>query len=117
VFKDGARYQPVAWWFTKRPRTAAEYRAMADKCFKWARNPYVDEARETYLQLAQFWLDVASKLDVARARRGAADRGDHSAGFPPGPMPAIGSAVASITFAWRSIICRSASLAGERSIT
>jgi hypothetical protein len=43
-------------------KTAAEYRVMADKCFKWARD-YMDEARETYLQLAQFWLDVASKLD------------------------------------------------------
>jgi hypothetical protein len=43
--------------------TAAEYRVMADKCFKRARNTYMDEARETYLQLAQFWLDVASKLD------------------------------------------------------
>jgi hypothetical protein len=77
VFKDGARYQPVAWWFTKRRlgskspcggecvsmKTAAEYRLMADKCFKWARDTYTDEARETYLQLAQFWLDVGSKLD------------------------------------------------------
>jgi hypothetical protein len=45
-------------------KTAAEYRVMADKCFKWARD-YMDEARETYLQLAQFWLDVASKLDGA----------------------------------------------------
>ena len=44
-------------------KTAAEYRLMADKCFKWARDTYMDEARETYLQLAQFWLDVASKLD------------------------------------------------------
>ena len=44
-------------------KTAAEYRVMADKCFKWAHNTYMDEARETYLQLAQFWLDVASKLD------------------------------------------------------
>ena len=44
-------------------KTAAEYRVMADKCFKWAHNTYMDEGRETYLQLAQFWLDVASKLD------------------------------------------------------
>jgi hypothetical protein len=44
-------------------KTAAEYRLMADKCFKWARDTYMDEARETYLQLAQFWLDVGSKLD------------------------------------------------------
>jgi hypothetical protein len=44
-------------------KTAAEYRVMADKCFKWARNTYMDEARESYLQLAQFWLDVASKRD------------------------------------------------------
>jgi len=44
-------------------KTAAEYRVMAEKCFKWARNGYMDEVREMYLQLAQFWLDVASKLD------------------------------------------------------
>jgi hypothetical protein len=44
-------------------KTAAEYRVMAEKCFKWARNTYMDELREMYLQLAQFWLDVASKLD------------------------------------------------------
>lgn len=44
-------------------KTAAEYRVMAKKCLKWARNTYMDEMRETYLQLAQLWLDVASKLD------------------------------------------------------
>jgi hypothetical protein len=44
-------------------KTAAEYRVMAEKCFTWARNGYMDEVREMYLQLAQFWLDVASKLD------------------------------------------------------
>jgi len=44
-------------------KTAAEYRVMAEKCFKWARNACMGEVRETYLQLAQFWLDVASKLD------------------------------------------------------
>jgi hypothetical protein len=50
-------------------KTAAEYRVMADKCLKWARNTYMDEARETYLQLAQFWLDVASKLDGPRGSK------------------------------------------------
>ena len=44
-------------------KTAAEYRAMADECFKWAREALDDEVRESYLQLAQVWLDVASKLD------------------------------------------------------
>ena len=29
-------------------KTATEYRVMADKCFKWARNTYMDEVRETY---------------------------------------------------------------------
>jgi hypothetical protein len=28
-------------------KTAAEYRVMADKCFKWARDTYMDEARES----------------------------------------------------------------------
>ena len=48
------------------PKKAAEYRVMAEKCFRWARNAYMDEMRETYLQLAQFWLDVASKLDARK---------------------------------------------------
>ena len=47
-------------------KTAAEYRVMAEKCFRWARNTYMDEMHETYLQLAQFWLDVASKLDARK---------------------------------------------------
>ena len=44
-------------------KTAAEYRAMADECFKWARETRTDEVRASYLQLAQVWLDSASKLD------------------------------------------------------
>ena len=46
--------------------TAAEYRGMAEKCFKIARSSGTDESREIYLQLAQFWLDVASNLDGPR---------------------------------------------------
>ena len=44
-------------------KTAAEYRAMADECFKWARETQTDEVRASYLQLAQVWLNTASKLD------------------------------------------------------
>jgi len=44
-------------------KTAAEYRAMADECFKWAREAQTDEVRASYRQLAQIWLDTASKLD------------------------------------------------------
>ena len=44
-------------------KTAAEYRAMAEECFKWAGEAYTDEVRQSYLQLAQIWLDSASKLD------------------------------------------------------
>jgi hypothetical protein len=43
-------------------KTAAEYRAMAEECFKWARETRDDEVRVGYLQLAQVWLDAASKL-------------------------------------------------------
>jgi hypothetical protein len=41
-------------------KTAAEYRAMADECFKWAREARADEVRVSLLQLA---LDAATKLD------------------------------------------------------
>jgi len=94
VSKNGAHYEPVAWWFTKRllgrelrklyqateelppkllalasklggkpTKADADYGVMAETCLKWARNTDLDEVRETYLQLAQFWLDTASKLD------------------------------------------------------
>ena len=44
-------------------KTAAEYRAIADECFKWARETQTDEVRASYRQLARIWLDTASKLD------------------------------------------------------
>ena len=44
-------------------KTAAEYRAMAEECFEWAREVRTSEVRASYLRLAQVWLDIASKLD------------------------------------------------------
>jgi hypothetical protein len=50
-------------------KTAAEYRAMAEECFKWASETQTNEVRVSYLKLAQVWLDSASKLDGLPARR------------------------------------------------
>jgi hypothetical protein len=44
-------------------KTAAEYRAMAEECFKWATEAQMKETRVSLRQLAQVWLDLASKLD------------------------------------------------------
>jgi hypothetical protein len=44
-------------------KTAAEYRAMAEECFKWARQARMKETRASLRQLAQIWLDAASKVD------------------------------------------------------
>jgi len=44
-------------------KTAAEYRAMAEECFQWAREAQAEEVRVSLRQLAQVWLDAASKLD------------------------------------------------------
>jgi uncharacterized protein YjhX (UPF0386 family) len=44
-------------------KTPAEYRILAEECFKSAGKTTTDEVREVYLQLARFWLDVASRLD------------------------------------------------------
>jgi hypothetical protein len=44
-------------------KTAAEYRAMAEECFQWAREAEANEVRMSLRQLAQVWLDAASKLD------------------------------------------------------
>ena len=48
-------------------KTAAEYRAMAEECFKWARE--AQAKRVPLKQLAQVWLDAASKLDGLPATR------------------------------------------------
>jgi hypothetical protein len=53
----------AAWVGGLSMKTAAEYRAMAEECFKWASETQTDEVRVSYLQLAQVWLDAASKLD------------------------------------------------------
>jgi hypothetical protein len=50
-------------------KTAAQYRVLAEECFEWAGKSYTDEVREVYLQLARFWLDVASKLDGPPAQK------------------------------------------------
>jgi hypothetical protein len=44
-------------------KTAAEYRAMAEECFRWADETHDGAVREGYLKLAQVWLDAASQLD------------------------------------------------------
>jgi hypothetical protein len=52
-------------------KTAAEYRAMAEECLKWAREARTSEVRASYSQLAQVWLDAAYKLDGVPATRAA----------------------------------------------
>jgi hypothetical protein len=52
-------------------KTAAEYRAMAEECFRWAREAKAKAKAKakanavsvSLKQLAQVWLDAASKLD------------------------------------------------------
>jgi hypothetical protein len=53
--KGPGRWRPV--------KTAKYYRAMAEECVKWARDARDDDVRAPLLQLAQTWLDTASKLD------------------------------------------------------
>jgi hypothetical protein len=36
---------------------------MAEECFQWARDAKAKEVRVSLRQLAQVWLDAASKLD------------------------------------------------------
>ncbi len=57
-------------------KTAAEYRAMAEECFRWAREAPDEAVRTSYLQMAQVWLDAASKVDGLPATRLGATPGD-----------------------------------------
>jgi hypothetical protein len=53
--KGSGRGRPV--------KTAKDYRAMAEECVKWAGEARDDDVGAPLLQLAQAWLDTASKLD------------------------------------------------------
>jgi hypothetical protein len=50
-------------------KTAAEYRAMAEECFRWAGETHDHAVRAGYLGLAQVWLGAAAKLDGLPASR------------------------------------------------
>jgi hypothetical protein len=52
-------------------KTASDYRAMAEECFRWAREAKREEVRESYMQLAQVWLNAASLVDGAPPTRTA----------------------------------------------
>jgi hypothetical protein len=67
------RNRPRRWEVGVSMKTAAEYRAMAEECVKWAGEAYTDEVRPPLLQLAQIWLDTASEVDGLPATRTALD--------------------------------------------
>ena len=50
-------------------KTASEYRTMPEACFQWAHEATGKEVRESYMQLAQVWLNAASLLDGAPPTR------------------------------------------------
>jgi hypothetical protein len=54
-------------------KMAAEYRALADECFHWAREATDNDVRAGYLALAQVWLDAAAKRDALPASAPATD--------------------------------------------
>ena len=47
-------------------KTASDYRAMAEECFRWAHEANREEVRESYMQLAQVWLNAASLVEAPR---------------------------------------------------
>jgi hypothetical protein len=45
------------------PTRDDDYQAMAEECFRRAREAISDRERQGYLELAQTWLEAASKVD------------------------------------------------------
>jgi hypothetical protein len=45
--------------------SADDYRDLADKCFKSAREAHTEDERTMYLTLAQTWVEEASRRDSA----------------------------------------------------
>jgi hypothetical protein len=56
--------------------TAAEYRAMAEECFKWAREAKSERSARVLAATGPAWLDAASELDGLPATRLAITPGD-----------------------------------------
>jgi hypothetical protein len=63
-------------------KTAVEYRAMAEECFQWAREAKANEVRVSLRQLAQVWLDAASKLDDGPPPTRTQSAPDYGCGLP-----------------------------------
>ena len=59
-------------------KTASEYRAMAEECFRWAREANREEVRESYMQLAQVWLNAAALVDDVPPTYSAAKEANQS---------------------------------------
>jgi hypothetical protein len=43
--------------------TSDDYRAMAEECFRWARQALTEDKRQAYLDVARTWLEAASSQD------------------------------------------------------
>jgi hypothetical protein len=52
--------------------TPQEYRRMAEECFGWAREAQTDEVRLCYVNLAQTWLEAASRIEDVSPHRSRA---------------------------------------------
>jgi hypothetical protein len=62
--------------------SANEYRELADKCFRSARDAHTEDERMMYLTLAQTWLEEASRGVAAGSRSRAP--GANAQTRPPG---------------------------------
>jgi hypothetical protein len=47
-------------------KSAAEYRAYAEKCVAWAKDAHSEEERAVLLEMARTWLDAAHTADQLR---------------------------------------------------
>jgi hypothetical protein len=65
IRKYGIKSDELSWEGVAVMKTASDYRAMAKECFRWAREAHKEEVRESYIQLAQVWLNAASLIDGA----------------------------------------------------
>jgi hypothetical protein len=43
--------------------TSDDYRAMAEECFRWARQALTEDKRQAYLDVARTWLEAASSQE------------------------------------------------------
>jgi len=63
IRKYGIKSDELSWEGCSCHENRQRLSGNGRRCFRWAREAHKEEVRESYIQLAQIWLNAASLID------------------------------------------------------